>query len=280
MSAVLNSTVETITPEQAAVYLERKATNRKLSNATVIQYAQIMKAGKWLLNGEAIKFDTNGRLNDGQHRLAGVIKAGVPIQTLVVRGVVEKAFETFDSGKGRSVPDVLSMYGVKYPITTAGVLRIIYQHAKNGTPHTAKFGRIPTALLLAFFHENKQREERLAEAAADGTKYAVPSSLFAPRVAGYLSYVGNIVDRDLTTEFFAALTEPRREDHPVMSLKRRILRSANSKDITSIEESLALTVKTWNALYNNQPVNFLRYRMFGAKPDSFPEFAGLDVKKL
>ena len=61
-----------------------------------------MKAGKWCLNGEAIEFDTNGKLKNGQHRLRAVIKSGVAIDCVVVRGV-DPDIVLYDNGLKRCV---------------------------------------------------------------------------------------------------------------------------------------------------------------------------------
>ncbi|MBQ4012249.1 MAG: hypothetical protein II602_06885 [Erysipelotrichales bacterium] len=82
-------TVENITPEIADEMLGHNSRNpRKLINRSVVQkYADDISAGLWELNGDAIVFDEDGFLKNGQHRLFGVIKAGKPIRTVVVRGV-------------------------------------------------------------------------------------------------------------------------------------------------------------------------------------------------
>lgn len=66
--------VETITPELAADLLSRNMKNRPVSQQRVRKYMAAMVAGKWLLNGEAIKISIDGRLIDGQHRLKAIIQ--------------------------------------------------------------------------------------------------------------------------------------------------------------------------------------------------------------
>ena len=97
-------TVETITPAMAEEYLRHNEHNpRKRPNRKVIDsYAQDMKTGNWFINGEPIVFDANGDLKNGQHRLMAIIKANVPIEMLVVRGV-DPRITTFDYGFVRSM---------------------------------------------------------------------------------------------------------------------------------------------------------------------------------
>jgi hypothetical protein len=68
-----------------------------------------MKAGRWRANGEPIILDERGRLLDGQHRLYAAIRANLPLETLVVRGVSRDTFPTIGTGRSRRVPDVLSI---------------------------------------------------------------------------------------------------------------------------------------------------------------------------
>ena len=86
--------VETVSPEEAAKYLEHNAKHRKIKEKKVDAYMKEMQDGKWQLNGKVLIFDANGRLLNGQHRLSAVVKSGVPLTVLVVRGVDPSVLET------------------------------------------------------------------------------------------------------------------------------------------------------------------------------------------
>jgi hypothetical protein len=58
----------------------------------VDRYAEEMRLGVWALNGKSLIFDSNGRLLNGQHRLTACAQSGVPLVTLVVRGVNPSVF--------------------------------------------------------------------------------------------------------------------------------------------------------------------------------------------
>jgi hypothetical protein len=115
--------VESISPAIAAKILKDNTNNRNLSDKLVEHYASQMKKGRWQVNGEAIVIAGNGVLMDGQHRLSAVIHSGVVVDMLVVRGVENKAMNTIDIGKGRSIADHLRMQGHEGPlqIITAAV---------------------------------------------------------------------------------------------------------------------------------------------------------------
>ena len=92
----LSVEVEIISPEEAQAYLTNNAKHRKIKDKKVDAYMKEMVDGKWRLNGKVIIFDSNGRLLNGQHRLSAVIKSGVSLTTLVVRGVDPSVLETND----------------------------------------------------------------------------------------------------------------------------------------------------------------------------------------
>lgn len=103
--------VENVTPEKATHYLKRNVDNyRKISRAKVALYAEEMKAGKWQLNGEAIMFDETGKLKNGQHRLAAVILAGIPVQMTIITGVADDV-TIYDNGQNRSTKQMAQASG-------------------------------------------------------------------------------------------------------------------------------------------------------------------------
>jgi hypothetical protein len=73
--------IETITPKQAQVILAHNDRNRSLASSRVTVYSGAMLAGEWRMNGETIKFNGDGTLLDGQHRLAAVVRSGQPQQS-------------------------------------------------------------------------------------------------------------------------------------------------------------------------------------------------------
>lgn len=102
---------EMITPEKAKEYLKKNVDNyRKISRQKVTLYAEEMKAGKWQLNGEGIMFDESGKLKNGQHRLAAIMMAGIPVEMTVITGVDTKVM-IYDNGQNRSTRQMASASG-------------------------------------------------------------------------------------------------------------------------------------------------------------------------
>ena len=101
----------TITPSEASKYLANNPANRRLSESEVETLAADMREGRWCITHQGIAIGKTGRLLDGQHRLAAVIKAGVPVQMMVTLDVDESAIDAIDQGRKRSVADIFLFSG-------------------------------------------------------------------------------------------------------------------------------------------------------------------------
>lgn len=131
MTDHVTAKVETITPEMAEKWLTTMVTNRTPSEARVLEYAIQIDEDKWSLNGESIKFDAQGRLFDGQHRLRACVLAEKPFRSLVARGMDEGAFKTVDTGKTRTHADMFSVAGWAQNKNAASTAFVLYLIAGN-----------------------------------------------------------------------------------------------------------------------------------------------------
>ena len=101
-----------ITPTMAENWLmNANVRNRKISDAHVARLARDMKEDRWVQTHEAIAFDSNGVLLDGQHRLWAIIEADKTIAMNVWFNVAPKARIAIGSGQPRSVVDALRLNG-------------------------------------------------------------------------------------------------------------------------------------------------------------------------
>ena len=107
---MISMKIEDISPETAKKYLELNFVNRSISENRVASYARDMRSDNWQLNGESLKFNTEGQLIDGQHRLYAIIRSGKTIPMCVVRGLAVTINEV-DRGKSRTTRDTLTIEG-------------------------------------------------------------------------------------------------------------------------------------------------------------------------
>lgn len=111
LSTGTRAAIETITPAIATALIAANPLNRPLSQRAVNKFARDMAAGDWRLNGESVIVTRKGAFIDGLHRMHAVVKSGVAVEMLVVRGVADDVVPTIDTGRSRSYGDVLALRG-------------------------------------------------------------------------------------------------------------------------------------------------------------------------
>jgi hypothetical protein len=118
-------------PEQALAILENCNTgNRPLHSSIVKKYTTAMRSEKWMDAGESLKFDWNGVLLNGQHRLGAIVLSGIPQVFTLERGLDPATFEVIDSHSKRSILDLLYITGNPHGQNAAMVLRMLLGRPK------------------------------------------------------------------------------------------------------------------------------------------------------
>ena len=114
-----------VTPTLAKAWLENCNThNRNMSKWRVNSYARTMREGLWRHpTGETIIFDTMGRLQDGQHRLAAQVMANATIEYWVMADADPDDFLAIGQGKTRSAGQIIAIQGVSSSRQVAAIAR-------------------------------------------------------------------------------------------------------------------------------------------------------------
>jgi hypothetical protein len=94
-----------ITTDKAQEMLQKNSINRRLRPGTVKKYSLIMESGNWLLTPEAICFDADGVLLNGQHRLHAIVSSNTAQECVIWRNVPSEVFSVIDRGQTRSFSD-------------------------------------------------------------------------------------------------------------------------------------------------------------------------------
>ena len=261
----------TISPTEAALWLDTKnSNNRPISQSTVDRYVQEIKSGNWKVNGQAVIFNKNGQLANGQHRLKAIVAANKSIETLIVWGIEDDAFDTIDDGNKRSLGDVFAIKGEGHPNLLSAGVRFLWVYATGQiSTRDLRKGKIATKQLL---------EETLTKhpGLRTSTKYY---SLLKSRPGGLLisagmaiglHYLFALVDEKKADEFFNVLQSGvgLTEGHPILLLRARLI-SAKKESSTNLT-SLAIyffTVTTWNAFISDQPMRRLAFVQDAPPPE-------------
>lgn len=245
--------IETITPEIASKMLANNKGNRPISTRRVKLYARQMQLGLFVLNGESIIFDSKGRLLNGQHRLEAVKLSGVPIQTVVIRGVDPDAFDTIDNGKARTPGDVLSMREVKNATAVASVSRLAMNYAAGHGVNAANFSRKEITDFSASF---PYTEELVCKAFR--AKERVQISPFMAVL--FLATVGGQY-RDRVDEFVEAITtgDGLVKGDPRHSLREWILtQKQRFRGEMRTDDVFAGTARAWNAFVEGRELRQIK----------------------
>ncbi|MGL4197548.1 MAG: hypothetical protein ACRCSX_07290 [Allorhizobium sp.] len=131
-----------VSPDMARLLLSHNDANRNLNwtgaTRSVAAYASAMKRGEWVLNGEPLIISRCGQLNDGQHRLHGIIQAQGAVQMLLTFGVDRGTRHTVDQGVARSPGQILTMAGEVNTNALAGTLQFLWA-LDNGLSFNNRF---------------------------------------------------------------------------------------------------------------------------------------------
>lgn len=245
----LSIEVMEVTPMMAQAWLDRGGLNRHPSERRIDKYAAAMQRGEWQLTGEAIKLDANGTVRDGQQRLRAVVKAGVPITTLVVRNVEEQAFDVMDQGKTRLPSDVLGMRGYKFRTGLASAARgliLIERYGRYNVHEREAVADTSTPSIVRYVEQHPELEEALLLASRLQTGgVGGGQGLHAIGLALMLR-----VDADATRVFAESLASGANlpTDSPILLYRRRMLADKRIPNTAADREvSVATLIKTWNA---------------------------------
>jgi hypothetical protein len=107
--------VVNVSPDIAINWLERNSRNRPLRQSDVARYANDMKAGRWKLGGNVVKFAKDGTIINGQHFLWAVIESGCTIPVHVLTGLDPDVVMVEDDHARRRLTDVIR---ITHPGTT------------------------------------------------------------------------------------------------------------------------------------------------------------------
>jgi hypothetical protein len=121
--------IETVTPKKAEAWLKTNLEHqRNVSHTHVSKLAEMMRANEFDgLNGESIKFDKDGNLIDGQHRLRAIIESGCSIKTAILRNCSTKAFKTIDNSQNnRSVENYFEIAQQDHAKVASQVAKWLY----------------------------------------------------------------------------------------------------------------------------------------------------------
>lgn len=262
--------VELVTPHRAREILERNDRNRAIASAVVEKYLRDMKSGSWALNGQTIKIGASGRLLDGQHRCAAAVKANVAFPAIIVEGLDDDVFDTFDMGQRRSISTLLRDRKESNTANLAAALRQVWL-VENDLVTLRNVAPTVSELMDTLDRNPDLRESvKLITKIRDVTSsMALALHMFfhradAAKADFFMERLGDGVMLDATS--------------PILKLRETLLADkANQKRRLSEPEKAAMMIKAWNFFANDQPVRNLKWQNSGDRREPFPRIYGLEA---
>lgn len=240
--------LELITPQTAVQYLEKNRVNRKLKDAKVMRFARDISRDNWHISTDAIGFNGNGDLVNGQHRLTACIRAGKPFYCWVERGVPSEAIVSMDTGTSRSIADLLTYQGKHYATALASSARLDLL-LERGMLRQARSVSLSNYEIIGWIDEHPKLEDAVRRCYNLGRKCGITVTIASPLYRRLHEYNWEMAD-----EFFERLENGinLQEGHPILALRRWANRPTGRKRQYSQVMQTAVVIKTINAAANGE----------------------------
>ncbi len=249
-ASTIETTIATITPSRAREWLAMNIGNRHPARTSVDCYAEDMAKGRWELNGDAIKFNGDGTLLDGQQRLMACVQARKSFKSVVVRNLRSKAQETMDTGRRRSLSDVLAMRGVPHATFVSGMVTTLIR-IKTKEAHGT---RISTRHGLEITDRHKDGLVEVARLAGASPHIMGPR----PCSVAAIYYIGDYLmgDEAYALAFMQAFKtgESTYVHDAAIALRERLIRLRQQGAHIHIRTQLWAIVAAYNAFREERPV--------------------------
>ncbi len=263
----LNISTQVITPQMAKDWLQQNTHNRKVSKNLVRAFARDMRADKWQYNGDAIRFNCDGALIDGQHRLMAVIEANTKIKSLVISNLPKITQETIDSGRKRTPADVLQLRGYKFAAMLAASGTRLIEIKEGGRGDHKR----TNAEVADFVEAHPKLPLAIERTYASYPVYA--------SVLGAVYYITNTMIRgakDKSESFIDVLLlgDSAYEGDPAHKFREKLIRMRAAKQSINNWAMLCSTLRIWGAFVEGETLDRIYFT------DELPQVAGFNPERL
>ena len=270
--------VRRFTPKQAQVELDKLAetphVNRKAKAGYAEAIASAWERGEWIQTGDTIKFNENGDLMDGQHRMQAVVISDRTTEFVVVEGISSDAIRVIDAELAkRSLADQLGIEGFRNTVPLASVVRAGWAFELKGSPQIG--GSQSRSLTMAEALDFIERRPSIEASAVAGLKFKGRESVgITAREYGTLWDIMFHINPSTTTDFFDQISfgYGGEKGSPVTRLRTRINAHEAQDGQHSIQYVMGIFIKAWNAEVEGRNLRSLKME----KDETFPAINGFE----
>ena len=251
----------TITPEIAREMLKKNTNNRPLSKRTLSRYVQLMKNGEWGITTDAIGFDVNGRLINGQHRLNAVVESGTEQEFYVVEDMPGDSFCHIDEGRNRTASDILFIArGVKRCAALAAIVR---SHMALENKHYERSSDSFRPSNEAILVEYDKHSEIYNDICLLADKYYCKLNILTRAEIGSI-FAFVVISKNhefsLAEAFFDELFYGSRNDRNIGLLRDRLIKDKIKNYSIKYTSKISLIAKTWNTFLTGKRYITLKHQ--------------------
>ena len=269
----MNARIINLTPQVAGELLKKNKHNRKPSDRQISFYVNQMRSGLWKENGEAIIVGNDDKIKDGQHRLLAVIKANYSYRVPLITDVDSSAMDTIDTGKNRSLQDIISLNGYAYPNQKAKIAKLILASShkskssgvgKQGVMFSSDKTSVSNSAGLDYVIENNDFLNKILKMAHQISSKS-PNTVISVADLAFIAYM--LIGYDLENEdirgFLKELCGAEYAgDSSASYVYKCMAKAKNTKTHLNRYWLRGLIIKSWNNYINgNPPVNRLIFNI-------------------
>lgn len=257
--------VRKIGPQEAAALLQDAFEGqRKRRDVHIQRLAEDMRLGRFRLSPDAVLI-CQGKLANGQHRLAAVVESGLTQPFVVMETNDSELYKVLDSGIGRTVGDAIGTR--EYVTATSAIARLVCLYDKKLLTayggSVAKLGRLD---LIEFAQTNAEKINGMihfVQPLFEKSPIITPSIMCAALMLGERRYNGG-----KPQDFAASVYSGMEPDTAAWVLREKMIKNSQSRmhKLNRIYV-FALTVKSLKNYCEGNRVSQVRL----SKGEPFPE---------
>ena len=217
--------VHTITAEQAAQNLKNLFAEQRPPKANHIkELAAEMSTGNWRVSSDAIVF-IKGKLANGQNRQHAQVLSGVTCDYLVLETEDDELYKVLDSGKPRSVADVIrGDYAKEVSSSARWVVMYDLDIISPAGTSAAKLHECTRTMMIEFAQDNAEQLRLLATKCC--TLYR-RSRVVSPSIAAATAFIGERdgTDPERVQNFITSVYSGQTSNDAARDFRERIINS-------------------------------------------------------
>jgi len=259
-----------VTPAIAAAWLvaANGRRQRTINPLAVAKYVSDMREGRWNFEGNPIRFDVDGILCDGQHRLTAIVVSQKSQWIGVLHNIKHEAFVSIDGGHQRTLKDVLTIQNFKNANNVAAIAGRVLIFAggpiTRGSVRQSQF-RWSRGKMAEYVRSVEPEVSVVVQASRDARQILG----MEPRVAGALFVLIRRKSKDDAETFIHDILNGvnLNEGHPALTLRNWLIRNRSDNSTTKVISDIYAFTTAWNAYRRKTPLKMIKIPAAVTKAD-------------